>query len=253
LCSNANYYFISFDLHDIGIEHLRLKEQGHGISDEEFFKKHPAYNDRVLSGLMSILELFGCTGDPTFNEELYDPGEVITIIRTTNLNAFESFCVLCLKHIVGNASWRQNFRRDTISSVFTISDEAFAFLVLDNNREYWRLCYEKGEHNIPVAESTSASGRSHKRRKIETRYTKRGSEGGKQGWTQDGIDAYNDLLKVVINNRNKAESKDLEGRLKRQWNTDRMDQLQKAGRVVNEYDGIMERTDEQDADIVDSW
>jgi hypothetical protein len=32
-----------------------------------------------------------------------------------------------------------------------------------------------------------------------------------------------------------------------------MDQLQKAGRVVNEYDGIMERTDEQDADIVDSW
>jgi hypothetical protein len=91
---------------------LRLKEQGQGIADEEFFKKHPAYNNRVLNGLLSILELFGYTGDPTFDEELYDHGQVITIIRTNNINAFESFCVLCLKHIVGTASWRQNFRRD---------------------------------------------------------------------------------------------------------------------------------------------
>ena len=202
---------------------------------------------------MSILKLFGCTGDPTFNEELYDPGEVITIIRTTNIKALESFCVLCLKHIVGNASWRQNFRRDEMSSVFTVSDEAFAFLVLDNNREYWKLCYERGEHNIPVTESTSASGRSHKRRKIDTKYTKRGSEGGKQGWTQNGIDTYNILLKAVMNNRNKAESKDLEGRLKRQWNDDRMDQLQKAGRVVNDNDDIIERVEDLDADIVDTW
>jgi hypothetical protein len=84
------------------------------IPDDEFFKKHPAYNARVLKGLMSILQLLGCTGDPTFDEELYDPGEVVTIIRTTDIDALESVCVLCLKHIAGTAVWRQNYRKDTI-------------------------------------------------------------------------------------------------------------------------------------------
>ena len=56
-----------------------------------------------------------------------------------------------------------------------------------------------------------------------------------------------------MNNRNKAESKDLKGRLKRQWNDDRMDQLQKAGRVVNDNDDIIERVEDNDADIVDTW
>jgi hypothetical protein len=231
-----------------------LKRLGQAIPDEEFFKKHPSYNTRVLDGLLSILKLLGSTGDPTFDEESYDPYEVMTIIRTSNINAFEAFCVLCLKHIVGTSSWRENFRKDTISKAFTISDEAFAFLILDNNRVFWNLCYTEGEHNIPVIESTSVSGRSHKRRKIETRYTKQGSSGGKQGWNQEGIGTYNTLLKVVMNNRNNSESKDLEENLKDQWNVDRMNHLRSTGRVLNgETEETYERPDEQEADIVDVW
>jgi hypothetical protein len=232
---------------------LRLKKLGQSIPDDEFFKKHPSYNSRVLDGLMSILQLLGSTGDPTFDEESYDPSEVITIIRSTNINAMECFCVLCLKHIVGTASWRQKFRKDTVSNAFTISDEAFAFLVLDNNRVFWKLCYIEGEHNIPAIESMSASGRSHKRRKIETKYTKRGSSGGKQGWNQEGIDTYNSFLKVVMNNRNKGDSKDLEERLRNQWNNDRMNHLQSTGRVLNDEEETYERHDDQEADIVDIW
>ena len=235
---------------------MRLKNNKQAIPDDEFFKKHPAYNVRVLNGLMSILQLLGSTGDPTFDEESYDPGELVSIIRTTTdyTDAFESFCILCLKHIAGTAVWRQNYRKDLVSSAFTISDEAFAFLVLDNNREYWKLCYEMGEHNIPVVEGTSASGRSHKRRKIDTKYTKRGSAGGTQGWNQEGIDTYNILLKEVMNSRNKSESRDLEVKLKKQWNTDKMNRLQSAGMVVNQdEEDTVESLNEQDADIVDSW
>jgi hypothetical protein len=48
---------------------LRQKNLDHAsIPDDEFFKKHPAYNARVLKGLMSILQLLGCTGDPAFDE-----------------------------------------------------------------------------------------------------------------------------------------------------------------------------------------
>ena len=235
---------------------MRLKNLGSAIPNNEFFKKHPAYNERVLKGLENILMLLGCTGDPTFDEKLYDLGKVVATIRTDDIDALESFCVLCLKHIVGMASWRQNFRRENLSDLFTISDEAFAFLVLDNNREYFKQCYKEGEHNIPVIQTTSASGRCHKRRKIETKYTKRGSLGGKQGWNQEGIDTYNSLLKVVMENRIKSVSKELEGRLKRQWNTDRMNHLQNAGRVLNEHDDttmVLEQPDDHDADIVDVW
>ena len=232
---------------------MRLKRLGQAVPDDEFFKKHPSYNNRVLDGLLCILQLLGCTGDPTFKEELYDPGEVIEKIRS-NIDTLDSFCILCLKHIVGMAVWRQNFRKDIISNAFTISDEAFAFLVLDNNRVFWKLCYVDGEHNIPVVESTSTSGRIHKRRKIETKYTKRGSMGGKQGWNQEGIDTYNSFLKVVMTNRQKDASKVLEEMLKDQWNADRMNHLQNTGRVLNEEDEeLAQHLDEQGADIVDVW
>ena len=233
---------------------MRLKKLEQSIPDNEFFKKHPSYNDRVLRGLMTILQRLGVAGDPAFHEESYDPCEVLATIRNEDIDAFESFCVLCLKHVVGTGVWRQNYRRDTISNAFTISDEAFAFLVLDNNRHYWKLCYDVGEHNIPMVETASPSGRPSKRRKIETKYTKRGSAGGTQGWNQEGIDTYNTLLQVVITNRTKSESKDLEGVLKQQWNADKMNHLQDAGRVLNQDAELLDRHSiEHDADIVDTW
>ena len=141
-----------------------------------------------------------------------------------------------------------------ISDAFTISDEAFAFLVLDNNKKYWKLCYEVGEHNIPFVESTSASGRATKRHKVDTRYAKRGSAGGTQDWNKEGIDTYNKLLKEVISNRSKCESKEFEGKLQRQWNDDQMNHLQDAGRVLNQVpDGVEVCQIKIDADIVETW
>jgi hypothetical protein len=202
-----------------------------------------------------MLQLLGTIGDLDFDEETYDPGEVVTIIRTMDIDALENFSVLCLKQIARTAVWRQNYRKETISDAVTISDEPFAFLVLDNNREYWKLCYQLGEHNIPVVEeTTSASGRTHKRHKIDTKNTKRGSAGGTQGWNQEKNDIYNHLLQDVVRNRGSRESKELEGRLKLQWNADKMKTLQSTGMVVNhDDDGMIEPLNERDADIIDTW
>jgi hypothetical protein len=57
-----------------------------------------------------------------------------------------------------------------------------------------------------------------------------------------------------MNSRNKSESRDLEVKLKKQWNTDKMNRLQSAGMVVNQdEEDTVESLNEQDADIVDSW
>ena len=45
------------------------EQEEQGIPDEEFFKKHPAYNSHVLNGLMHILELLGSTVDEAFDGE----------------------------------------------------------------------------------------------------------------------------------------------------------------------------------------
>jgi hypothetical protein len=150
---------------------------------------------RVLDGLVRILKLLCSTGDEAFDEESYETDAIVVlvaILTSMDCNAFKSFCVLCLKHIVSASSWRQNYRRrETISNAFTVCDKVYASLVLDNNRDYWKLCYEVGEHNIPVlVESTSASGRATKWRKVCIRYpSKKGSAGGMQGWNREGFDA----------------------------------------------------------------
>jgi hypothetical protein len=111
--------------------------------------------------------------------------------RTTEKTLFQMGSLLAMKHLL--------------------------FWSLTIHREYWKLCYKLGEHNIPVIETTSASGHAHNWLKIDTKYTKRGSMGGTQSWNQQGIGMYNSLLKDVTRNRNSRESKDLvEETLKKQ-------------------------------------
>jgi hypothetical protein len=123
----------------------------------------------VVFNSLSHCFVFYASVDLAFLEESYDPGEVWATIRTEDINVFESFCVLCLKHVAGTGVWRQNYSRETISDAFTISDEAFAFLVLDNNRHYWKLSYKVGEHNISLVDTASPSGQPSKWHRIETK------------------------------------------------------------------------------------
>jgi hypothetical protein len=88
---------------------------------------------------------------------------------------------------------------------------------------------------------------------IRSTLAKRGSVGEKQGWNQEGIETYNALLRAVMENRGRSASEDMERSIKLRWNTDRMNQLQNEGRVLNDINPLPQNINEPDADIVDSW
>lgn len=119
------------------------------------------------------------------------------------------------------------YRKDKISSVFTISDEAFSFLVLDNNRSYWKAYYNTNniENDKPVT---------------ETRYTVRGSMGGVKGWHVDGIKVYNSLLAAVMDKRKLNNSKVAEEILQNKWNADKRNDLRGSGKIIEVADSDSE-------------
>ena len=182
-------------------------------------EKYPCFNRRILDGLHSLFVLLGVIPSDNLDEE--DDFNILSMVamRHTDIDAFEAFCVLCMKHAVGNTTSRKNYRRDIVSGYVTLCNEAFCFLILENHREYWReyFCTENMEEN-KVA--------------VKTKYTVRGSMGGVKGWHADGIKVFNRLLKEVKLERNNPRSADIERELKRKWNVDMNNQLSMNGRLV---------------------
>ena len=205
----------------LGIDHLRHKRLGITVSDSDFFKKHPMYNERVLSGLQSLLLQMGVLPNESFSEDEYHVTDLVAI-RCNDIDAFEAFCMLCLRHAVGSCSWKKEHRKTKCSKIFTLCDEAFAFLVLENNRLIWKSFYDRIQDDEKLV--------------AETKFTVRGSMGGLKGWHKDGIKLFNELLREVEQTRHLNQSKIVEENLQRQWNEDRKNVLKTAGRIVVDDD-----------------
>ena len=167
--------------------------------------------------------MLGVLPSEDYDEETYTASSLVMLVRCDNIDAFEAFCVLCLKHSIGSAAWRKSYRKDKISSVYTISDEAFSFLVLDNNRSYWKAYYNTDniENDKPAT---------------ETRYMVRGSMGGVKGWHVDGIKVYNSLLAAVMDKRKLNDSKVAEEILQNKWNADKRNDLRGSGKIIEVAD-----------------
>jgi hypothetical protein len=70
----------------------------------------------------------------------------------------------------------------------TATDEAFAILLLENGRDKW------------VAMARSATGKSS----VPSRYTRTKQQGGTrkyEGWNDDGLERFNELLRLVESDR----------------------------------------------------
>jgi hypothetical protein len=114
-------------------------------------------------------------------------------LRGPDSDAFKFFCNHFLQNVIGKIEWRTNKAVKKITDVATPSDEAFALLLLENSEDRWRDMHVKRNlktSDVP-AKYTNAGNK-----------TKKGHSCKFKGWNNNGIKRFNQLLDVVIANRN---------------------------------------------------
>lgn len=108
--------------------------------------------------------------------------DILEMRKNTN-NAYELFCERLLSHIVGKVDWKTKGSTEMISTIATVSDEAFAILTLESNYSLWK------EDVLGVTGGGT---------KAVSRYTQNGAGTKKyQGWTDEGLRRFNVLAAMV--------------------------------------------------------
>ena len=118
---------------------------------------------------------------------------------------FNTFIELCLIHSTTAVRWRYKCYCTPISKIFTICDEALAMLMLENN--------------VADLKRINSEKRKLTRKESTPKYTRVNKDTGNkfQGWHKDGIKRFNELYKVVKEQREKEESKELEIELRNKF------------------------------------
>jgi hypothetical protein len=182
--------FILF-AHFLGLTYLATR-RGDSTEDEEFFSKNSTYNKEILDGLETIFQQYVVNND---NKKL-------ARLRIEDVNAFHAFTVLCLRHTVGVMAWRLKHRKFLISEIFSLSDEALALVILENNAKVW-----KDKAYGTVNESTKA------------RYMKQSQDGSvRKDWSDEGKMRFNDIFSQVREMRPFSLSRTNETTLRSLWN-----------------------------------
>ena len=108
-----------------------------------------------------------------------------------NSKLFETFVDYCLVHFVGSHVWRWQAYVKSVSDIFSVSDEAFAMLLIENNAKDFEYIYDEQIEKV-------------KRKDSKPKYTKVSAYNADvkfQGWHQKGVRRYNELVKQVKKNR----------------------------------------------------
>jgi hypothetical protein len=178
--------------HLIGLKYLHSRS-GDGADDTGFFKDNPIYNKEVLDGLEILFQQFVLSEDPT----------KIAKVRIENIHAFNAFTVLCLRHTVGNLTWKLKHRRVKISDFMTVSDETLALLILENNAKIWK----NKAYGIPCVNTFP-------------KYMKTTKEGrARKEWSKEGKARFNTVFHQLKELRSFTASRSNELELLRLWNS----------------------------------
>jgi hypothetical protein len=177
----------------IGLTYLASRGGESREEDEEFFKQNPIYNKKVLDSLETLFQSYVNSEDP----------KKLAKIRIENINAFHAFAVLCLKHTVGVMTRKVKHRRMSLSDIYSISDEALALLILENNVKIWK------DKAYGTATKNSKGGW----------YMRQSKDGSiRKDWSDEGKKIFNDLFCQVREQRAFSLSTTNEMALKALWN-----------------------------------
>jgi hypothetical protein len=133
-----------------------------------------------------------------FLEALMKEGEMPELAseimaKRQNVDAYATFCDNVLALVIGKHVWRTRCGVEMISQFVSISDEAFALLLLENSWGVWKHLAEKKEEDATV---------------VKARYTMNGAGTKKNhGWTKEGLMRFFELIEEVKNDRKEDHGK----------------------------------------------
>ena len=128
--------------------------------------------------------------------------EQVHLMRNDTSGMYFDFIEYFISAVVGKIYYKENRCENLLSDFTTVSDEALAILIIENNIDTWR---DMAKHNI-----TKDSG-------VGCKYTNGGTSAGTkassrryQGWSADGIKQFNKIFDLVKLNRTLPVAKSFE-------------------------------------------
>jgi len=117
----------------------------------------------------------------------------------TNVEAYGHFCDRILPCVIGKMEWSKEVYSKEISKIATPTDEAWALLLLENS---WDLWHQMAEYELKAEKLP-------KELRVKTKWTSTAISAVKyEGWGEDGIPRYNELVKKVREDRGQHKSFD---------------------------------------------
>ena len=127
-------------------------------------------------------------------------------MRKANYEVYELFCDAFVSCVTGRYKYKKNILKTRMTHVATVSDEAFAHLLVENSYDRWvDIHNNKDQASVPTG----------KRKRWESNKPPKYTFGGLQsvdgsrrykGWTDEGINRYNELFQKVARDRRKRPS-----------------------------------------------
>ena len=140
------------------------------------------------------------------------------------LNAFRTFVDCCIPAVTTSTISKQ-FQLYRLSKLTTVAEEAFAFLILENNIERWKWLAFKDMQERDKDETDITAELKKKRYVVDTEvmppvlYQKRVKISNRSGavaagdWTDKGMQRYNQIVKCVLESRKRKERINYEDKL----------------------------------------
>lgn len=171
--------------------------------------------------------------------------QAISSLRSSqDTRIFQTFCDYVLIHFADGKTFRKKSVNEVISKMFTPSCEAMAILLLENNiDDLSRIDSEQVKLD---------------RKDAQPRYTKsnKGASSHQkfQGWSQDGIKRYNDLLVCVKQYRSSSQSQVFEEMIKGKYRMYRGFEIDNNGNWTGENMDCLEEHQTSEAyEIVEAY
>lgn len=122
----------------------------------------------------------------------------------TNRVQYSMFCKEVLSCVVGRVLWNRKKSEKLINQIATVTDEAFALLVLENNWESWTYLLD---HFKAIEDAKTKEDKAALRADAPpAKYTSNPQAALKyQGWDNEGRARFNELCTLVKKNRNEDE------------------------------------------------
>ena len=121
---------------------------------------------------------------------MFEMTDILTL--RSGVDTYGWFVSQFLPAVVGSRCWNANYRKNTISSFVTVSDEAFALVNMENNYARWQdMFIKQNTKTSEVGALCTNSGESKKN----------GQSKKFQGWAAAGIEQYNAYYLAVKQDR----------------------------------------------------